>query len=182
MKTYAVYGLGAAIAVGILTLALYFLGYHTEVASLKTAQTVAMTGTMVIWLVAIILGTKARRAETPADEEFGYGRAFGAGFMVTVFAALFGVIVNFLYNQIVNPELREIMVEAQMQELQQRELTAVQIEAAEKVLHTMTHPAVQAITGFVTTLIIGTVMALIAGAFLRRPAGQLERELPPTLG
>src|SRR5215217_3994138 len=102
MKTYLTYGLAMAIAGALLILMLYLLGFHSDPAKLETAQALGMIGGLVIGVVCITLGIKARRAELPLTENFTYGRALGTGVMIALFASLFGLVTSFAYAKFIN--------------------------------------------------------------------------------
>src|SRR5271169_3395189 len=88
MKTCALYGFITALAGAFLVLALFFLGFHSDAAKLTAAQAIGGIGGLAIGATCTVLGVRARRAEVPATEDFGYGRALGAGVMISIFAAL----------------------------------------------------------------------------------------------
>jgi hypothetical protein len=132
----------------------------------------------VIGALCITLGTKARRAEVPPSEEFGYGRAMLAGFMISLFAALFSTITVFVYAKYINPEFADIIVQAQTQKLEAQGITGARLEGVEKGIRMMMSPPIQAVIGLINGLIMGTVISLITSAFLRRPA---EAEAPPAI-
>jgi hypothetical protein len=179
MKTYLTYGFATALANAVLTIVLYLAGFHSDATRLKTAQGVGLVAMVTIATLGIWLGTKARREELPASEEFGYGSALGAGFMITLFAALFGIVTTILYTTVINPEFVDVIVEAQMAEIQARGLSGEQADGAEKMIRRMFHPAIQAALGFIMALFMGTIISLATAAFLRRPAAVLAAEPPP---
>ncbi len=86
MKTYLTYGFYMALGSALVVFALYFLGYHSEPSKLGTAQVIQSVCGLAIGVTCTVLGVKARRAELPPTEDFGYGRALGAGVMITLFA------------------------------------------------------------------------------------------------
>src|SRR5204863_1682654 len=114
MKTYLIYGAAMAIAGAMLVMLLYLLGLHSDPAKLTMAQIVGGCGGLAIGAVCITLGTKARREGVPPSEEFGYGRALLAGFMISLFASVFGIVTVFVYANYVNPEFADVIVQAQM--------------------------------------------------------------------
>jgi len=158
MKTYLTYGLAMTVAGALLTLAL------------RTAQWIGMGGGLVIGIAAIVLGTKARRAELPATEEFGYGRALGTGVMIVLFAALFGIVTNLLYTQVINPNFSEVLVQAQIEKWEAAGMSADKIEKAEGLMRKMMNPAIQACVGFLSGMMFGTLISLVTAAFLKREA------------
>lgn len=170
MKTYLTYGFAWAIAGALVNLVFYFAGFHSEAGKYQTSQWLGFILALAIAITCLVLGTKARRASVPTTEEFGYGRAFAAGFMITLFATLFAVAANALYFGVVNPDLTEIIVETEMAKLEARNLPPEALEGAEKGVRFMTQPVMMAIVGFFFGLIGGTILSLITSAFLRRPA------------
>lgn len=173
MKTYLTYGLFIALGITLISLILFFLGYHSDAAKLGTAQAIGMVGALAVSIVLTVLGVKARRAEIPLTEPFGYGRALGAGVMITLFAVLFGAVTNYLYTHVINPGFSDVMVQAQIEKWEAKGMSAAQIEGAEAMMRKMMHPAIQALFGVVFGMLFGTIISLIAAAFLKRPA------LPP---
>lgn len=176
MKTYLTYGFAMALAGGLITLALYFLGYHTDLQKAASGQWVGLPFYLAASVIILVLGIKARRAELPLSEPFGYGRALGAGVMVIMFAAFFGIIFNYVYFQFINPGFADLMVQVRAEQMEAKNMSATQIEQMERFTRMMMKPAVMAIGGFVQSMFVGTIIALITASFLRRPA---SAEPPP---
>jgi len=176
MKTPIIYGLFMALAGLLLTLVLYFTGFHSDVEKLKAAQTISTVGGLAIGVTIITLGIKARRAEVPATEAFGYGRALGAGVLIGLFGSLFGTVTNFLYMHVINPGLTDLMVQAQIAKWETAGMSSERIEQAEKMMRTMMNPALQAVFGIIIGVLFCTIIALIVAAFLKREATE---EQPP---
>src|SRR4051812_36711282 len=110
MKTYLTYGALMAFGGAVLVIVLYLLGFHSDASKLSAAQYLGGIGGLIIGVICITLGTKARRAQVPVTEEFGYGRALGAGFMIALFAALFGIVTTFVYAKWINPDFADIII------------------------------------------------------------------------
>jgi len=176
MKTYVTYGFMMALGGLLLNLALYFLGFHSEVEKFGTAQWIGGLGGLAIVVVLIVLGTKARRNEVPLSEEFGYGRALGAGVMIVLFGALFGVVVNIVYMKFINPGMADLIVQVQSAKFEAKGMSGAQLEQAEKFTRMMTGPIISSIFNFFGGMIIGTIISLITAAFLKRSA---SAEPPP---
>jgi hypothetical protein len=170
MKTYLTYGFYTSLAGALLIFALYFLGLHDNADKLGTAQTVQTVVGLIIGVGCLVLGTKARRAEIPAAENFGYGSALGAGVMITLFAALFGMGFNLLYTTVINPGYTEVILEAQVAKFEAAGMSSDAAERATAMVRKMMHPAVQSAIGFVMGLFFGTLVSLVTAAFLKRPA------------
>ena len=170
MKTPLIYGLYMALVGLLVNLGLYFAGCHSEVEKLGTAQTISTVTGIVFGVTLLVLGVKARRAEIPVTEDFGYGRALWAGVQISFFASIFGVITNFLYMGIINRGLKELMVSAQIAKWEALGMSSDRIEQAEKMMRTMMNPALQAVFGLIFGMVICTIISLIVAAFLKRPA------------
>ena len=170
MKTYLTYGFYMAIGSALVIFALYFLGYHEDAAKLGTAQLVQSITGLAIGITCVVLGTKERRAAVPPTEDFGYGRALGAAFMIVLFASLMGVAFNLVYTTVINPGFTEVVLRSQADKLEAQGLSSDKVEQITTMTRKMMHPAVQSAMGFLAGLFFGTLVALVTAAFLKRPA------------
>jgi hypothetical protein len=175
MKTCSLYGFILAISIAVLTLVLYFLGLHSDPARLTTAKWVGGLAGFAISVAVTVIGIKARRAEVPESEEFGYGRALGAGVLISVVASVLGAIFNFVYMAYINPGYSEVLLQDQMDKLQAKGLSAAQLDQAEKMTRMFMGPLPASLFGLLFGVIFGVVIALVLAAFLKRPA----QKLPP---
>lgn len=170
MKTYLTYGFASALATMLFSLVLYFAGLHSDISKLGTAQLVGTLGIIAIAILCIVLGTQAKRATVPPGEDFGYGRALGAGIMITLFAALFGIVTTYLYMQVINPEMKELIIQSQTQKFEAKGMNADAIEKMETITRKFMTPPIMAAVGFIQAMLGGTVISLITAAFLKRSA------------
>jgi hypothetical protein len=169
MKTYLTYGSAMAGGGFVLVLILYILGFHSDAAKLGTAQWIQACGGIGIGIACIVLGTKARRATVPVEEEFGYGSALGAGVMITLCAALIGIVTNIVYMQLINPGMNEVIVQAQIAKWEAMNMPSARMEQAESMMRKMMSPPIQAAFAFLGGMFFGTLISLISAAFLKRP-------------
>jgi len=170
MNTTFMYGLTMAIANSLLNYALYFLGFHDSVEKLGTAQIVGGCGGLAITVVVLVLGCRARRAETPATKPFGYGQSFLSCFLISVWGVILGTISQVLYITLVNPGFRDVITQSELAKAEARGLSAAQLEQAEGMIRMMTGPVVQSIFQLVFGLVICVLLSLIIAAFIKRPA------------
>jgi hypothetical protein len=182
MKTYLTYGFAMALGGALISFAMFFLGLHDTPSKLDMAQWIQMGGGAALGVTCIVLGTKARRAEVPAHENFGYGSALASGVMITLFAALMGLVTNYLYTSVINPNFVEVMLQSQAEKLESKGVPADRIEQIQKMSATMMKPAVMAVFGFISGMLFGTVISLVSAAFLKRPAVEDTEDAPPALG
>ncbi len=181
MKTYLTYGFAMAFGGAVLLFALFFLGFHDNAAKLDTAQWIQGILGLAISITCIVLGIRARRAEVPADQAFGYGSALGAGVMTTLFAALIGIVTTYLYSAVINPNFTDVMLQAQAVKLEEKGVPTDKIEQIQKATAVMMKPAAMAAMGFLSGMFFGTLVSLVAAAFLKRPALEDSAEAPPPL-
>lgn len=170
MKTYLSYGFFLAAANFVLTLVIFFLGFHTHPEKLNTGQLIMTIGGIAISTTFLVLGTRARRDEVPPAEAFGYGSALGAGVMIALVASLIGVAASLLYMTVINPNLNEVILQAQAASLEAKGVSQDKIDQIQKMSAMWMKPAVQAVFGFVIGMVFNTVIALITSAFLKRAA------------
>ena len=168
MKTYLLYGFLAALAGFLLQLVLFIAGLQSDPAKLTMGQSIGTVLGLVIAIAFLVLAIRARRSQVPASEEFGYGAAFGAGFGTQCFASLFSIATSYCYVTVINPHLSEIILRAQADKLAARGLSSDQIEQIQRMAGFMTSPAMLAATSFIGSLIVGTIIALVAAIFLKR--------------
>lgn len=171
MKTYLTYGFVTALAGALLNLGLYFAGYHSDGSKIAAAQTIGMVVGGIVTIVCIALGIRARRTEVlAAHEDFGYGRALGAGVMVSVFAGLFGMVTGYLYMQVINPGMTDLILQHQVAQWEAAGMSADLIDQMQATTQKMMTPAVMTVMTFVGAVFTGTIISLIAAAFLKRSA------------
>ena len=181
MKTYLTYGFAMALGGALVSLAMFLLGLHDSPSKLDTAQWIQRGCGLAVGIACIVLGTKARRAEVPPRENFGYGSALACGVMITLFAALIGLVTNYLYTAFINPNLVEVLLQSQVEKLEADGIPADRIEQIQKMSATMMKPAVLAVFGFISGMFFGTVISLITAVCLKRSATEDALDAPPAL-
>ena len=170
MKTCSLYGFILAVAMAVLTLILYFAGLHSDPAKLATAKWVGGLGGLGIGFVCTSLGVKARRAEVPESEGFGYGSALGAGVLISLVAAILGAAFNYVYVAFINTGYADVLLQDQMDKLQAKGLSGAQLDQAEKMTRLFMAPIPMTIMAMVFGFIFGLLVSLVVAAFLKRPA------------
>jgi hypothetical protein len=168
MKTCALYGLAIAVANALLILALFFLGFHSDPAKYQAAKYIGGLGSLAIGITFTVLGIKARRAEVPAGEPYGYGRALGAGMQIGVVASLLCAVFNYAYFAFINAGFADIIIQDQLDKMQAKGIDGARAEKAEQFMRFMMSPGVYAIQTFIGGVIFALIIALIVAAFLKR--------------
>ncbi|MEO6875974.1 MAG: DUF4199 domain-containing protein [Opitutaceae bacterium] len=169
MKTSLIYGLYLALAGLVLNLILFFAGFHS-LEKFGTGQWIGGVVGLILAVAFIALGTKARRDEIPATENFGYGRALGTGLMISVFSCLFGIVTNFLYTRVINPGFREVIIQAQSAKMDGKGVSAAQIERMETFMRSPLGAVLNVVFVIIGAMIVCTIISLITAAIFKRPA------------
>jgi membrane associated rhomboid family serine protease len=183
MKTALIYGAAMAIAGAVLTLLMYFAGFHDNAEKMAAARWVGMIGGIGIGVACLALAMREKRAGYSADQEWGYGPAFGGGVLTSLFASLFGLITAYLYFAILNPDFSEVILQTQISAMEARGMTQAQIDRAEPMLRKWMSPLAMTIMQGISGFVMSVVLALIVAIFFRKPlAGTEEAGEPPVAG
>ena len=179
MKTALTYGFGMALAGALLTLLLYFTGFHDSPEKLSSGQWLGTLGAIAIGITGTTLAMREKRANFPIEDDWGYGNALGAGVLTGLFAGLFSAVFTYVYFAIINPGMSELILQSQIAAMEAKGMPAANIERAEPMMRKWMSPPVitvmQLFFGFLWNVIISLVIAI----FLRRRP--TAAELPPSL-
>lgn len=168
MKIPLTYGLGISIAGALLALVEYFLGYHNDPARFGTGQIIGSVGGLLFTIVGLVLGLRAVREATP-DRSLSYGRAVGKGTLITVFSGIFGALFYVVYGNLINPEFHEVLYQTQVDKMLENGMSQEQVDAAESFTRFFTSVTWMVIASLVMSPIVGVVLSLIIGIFVKRP-------------
>ena len=170
MTNYIFYGLVTSAASFVYTLVLYFLGYHGE--KMEQGALLGWLG-MVILIIGLILSIKeAKKDALEESKAFGYGGAFKAGFLTTVFIALGSLVFTYIYFAFINTDMADYVIAQQQQEMIEQGQPDEVIEQVEGATRTMMQPGIQAVIGLFGSLLMGTILSLILAIFLKQKPGE----------
>ncbi|NBR59463.1 MAG: DUF4199 domain-containing protein [Opitutaceae bacterium] len=164
MNIPLLYALIMAIGQIALTLVSFFLGYQTE----QINQGTWFGFIPLIYGIAVYWFSLKSVREENAGQYLTYGQGVGAGILVALYSGLLGSLYTYIHFTWVNPNFTDYLIEASRVKWAAANLSEAQMEGAEKGVRMFTRPALQAGFGFVATLVIGLIIALILAAFLKR--------------
>lgn len=171
MKTSLTYGFIMTLCGAFVSLGLYFGGLHSDPDKLKIAQTIGLVLGLAISVTCTLLGMREKRANTPADKPWGYGPALGTGVMIGLFGMIFGAAYNYCYFAFIDPNFREVVLQAQIAALEAKNVPPAQIERAEPFIRPWLSPGAMTATGAVMAFVWNLVISLIVAAVVKnRPA------------
>lgn len=176
MKTPLLHGFGITLVTGVVTLIAHLLGYWSDPQKLMTGMMLGGLCGITVQTIGIVLGTRRARTEhgTP---EFSYGDAFKNGVLIAFFAAVFGIVFNFIFFKFLVPDFAETQAEWMRSFMEKMNAPAYKIEEAIEGMRAKATLVVQLRNGFIGTVVIGTVISLISSAFLKRKASDNEPSL-----
>ncbi|HEY1765762.1 MAG TPA: DUF4199 domain-containing protein [Opitutaceae bacterium] len=177
MKTPALFGFISALAGAVLTLVLYFAGFHSEAAKMAVAQSISTWVGLLIFTVCQVLAVRGRRTEVPASQPFGYGSALWAATQMAFVAAILSSAFSFCYMKFINPGFADIALQAQMDKAQAKGISGPTLDRMESVTRTFLQPGIAATVNLFVLFIIGVVIGLIVAGFVRRT----EANTPPPI-
>jgi predicted DNA repair protein MutK len=164
MSTTLLYALIMAVGQIVLTLVGYFLGYQTD--KINQGSWFAFVP-LVYAIVVYWLAIKAVREED-AGKYLTFGKGVGTGVMIAVYSGLLGTIYAYIHFNFVNPSFADYLIEASRVKWVAANMSDAQMEAAEKFMRLLFKPVIQAVFGFILTVVTGLIISLIMAAILKR--------------
>lgn len=148
----------------VLTLVGFFLGFQTD----KINQGTWFGLLPLIYAIVINwLAIKAVREEDPG-KYLTYGKGVSTGFMIALYSGLIGSVYAYIHFTFINPNFTDYLIEASRVKWAAANMSDSQMDGAEKGVRMFTKPAVQAVVGFIMTIVAGLIISLIIAAFLKR--------------
>lgn len=185
MKIPLMYGVAIAVGGALLNLAMFFAGVHDNPERIQSGivQTISVVVPLAIAITCISLAMRDKRAITPPEANWSYGSALGTGTLVALFASLFGAVASYVYYAFINPNVSDIIYQAQVATMTAKGMTPDQIERAGGVMRKMLSPAVmtifQTVMGFAWNFILSLIIAIFFRQ--RRNDGAEATLVPPPL-
>jgi hypothetical protein len=182
MKIPLVYGLLMAVVGALLMYGLFFAGYHETPDKLALVRWPSAGVSVVASIVFLAIAMHGRRAEYPANQEWGYGTAFGTGVLTALWGCLFSALISYVYFAYVNPQFGDVVYQLQVQAMQAKGMPSARIDAAEKMMRMLLSPIPLTILQLVQSFIGLVIASLIVAIFFRKPTTTMGLETePPTM-
>ncbi len=128
----------------------------------------------VIILIGMVLGMKAFRNKASS---MTYGKGFGLGFLIGLYAFILVAIYSYIYFVAINPGIvEEIMQMTEQKMLEQNpNMSDSEIETALEMTQKFTSPLWMTIWGFVTNIVVSLILALIVAIFFVKKENPMEQ-------
>jgi hypothetical protein len=178
MNTPLAYGLGITFASAVLTLVLHLLGLTTNPEKMLITGLIILPCVIAIVTTGLVLGMRKERARIGGGG-FSYGQALKTGFLISLCAAVAGAAFNFIYYKFLFTDFAEVSIEGTRMFMERMGAPASAIEKALDDMRTKTTVTRQVVIGGIFTVVLGSIISLIAAAIIKRPPPE---DLPPPLG
>ncbi|MBN2668986.1 MAG: DUF4199 domain-containing protein [Bacteroidales bacterium] len=155
------YGLILALAMIILTMAIYFFDATSN-------KYVSWLGTAII-AVTIYIGNKTLRDQIQGGQ-LSYGRSVGSGVLIAVFSGFIMSIFVYIFYTYIAPEAIQEILDIAEQDMYNKNLSDQEIEMGMSMLHKFTTPGIMAISSIFGSALQGVILSLILSIFLKKEA------------
>jgi len=147
------------------------LGLGTYLAGMQgTIPTILNIVSTVVTIAVIVYAIRTHR-----DDDLGgyisYGRCLGTGVLTALIMGLIGAIWTIVLFNFIDPDIMTTMMEPQMEAMEERGMSDEEIEMAMEMTGKFMNPPVMAGMALVGSVVIGLIVSLIAGAFLKKERG-----------
>lgn len=185
MKTPLTYGVIMAVASALLTLILFFVGFHDSPEQMQSGagKFIAVVGPLAISITCLALAMRDKRSNTPDDAPWGYGSAVWTGVLTAVFATLLGAVFAYLYFAVINPSMTEVLYQTEVAKMEDKGLPPEQIDRAEQFMRKMLSPGIMTVFQSIGGFLVAVVLSLIVAIFYKNRTlapGSTDRS-PPVL-
>jgi len=121
----------------------------------------------------IVIGTMNFR-DKYSEGYITYGRSLGMGVLISVFAGILLGIFTYIYIKYLNTGLVEDVIIKARQQWEAQHMTEEQMTVAEKYTRMFLTPAMILILTLVGYVFVGTIISLIASAFIKKDRPPFE--------
>lgn len=168
MSTKFTYALILTVCQVVFSLVMYFLGFQGE--KMATGQYFQWLG-LVMTIAVLYLGMKAVRDEAPGAD-FSYGKAVGAGTMISLYAAPLGAIYTYIHFKFINPAFFDYQLEMMRQKWAAKGMSDTQIEQVSEMTQKWSGPGMYACVGLIMGFVICVLICLVLAAILKKPVAE----------
>ncbi len=168
MKTSLTFGFLIALAGALTSLGLFLAGFHDNAQQLQIAQWIQIAVGTVASIACLAAAMRAKRDNAPADQEWGYGAAFGGGVLTGLFGVVIGSIFGYVYYKLINPNLSETLLQMQLAAMADKGVPAKAISEMEPMMRRWMMPEIMALMQALSGLIGTTALSALIALFFRQ--------------
>jgi len=122
---------------------------------------------ILITIIILIIGLRSFR-DNVRDGVLPFGPAFLFGFVVILVSSLIGIIYAYLLWTVIDPDIIARMKDLQMEKMLEKGVPGEALDQAMEISGKFMTPVMMAIFGFISSLFMGTIVALIIAAIFKK--------------
>lgn len=172
MKPYLKYGLIVAGIGIIISMISYLIGMDKT----DAGQYIGYLN-IPIMIVAMVFAIKERR-----EKELGgfieFGQAFGTASLMVVIASVITSVYTYLYMSVINPGMKDYIIQKQMEKMESQGQSQEQIDMAMPYVEKFTTPGMVTLFALLGGIVLGIIIALIVAAIMKKPNPNPFAETP----
>ena len=129
-------------------------------------QTLSYAG-ILITIIIMILGIRSFR-DNVRGGVLPFSPAFGFGFAMVAVSSVLGIIYAYVLWTVIDPDIMSKMKDLQMEKMLDKGIPEDALEQAMAITSRFMKPGVMAVTGLLSSLFMGTIVALIIAAIFKK--------------
>jgi len=132
---------------------------------------------LLITIIILILAIRSYR-DNVMDGVLPFGPAFKFGFIVILVSSVIGIIYAYLLWTVIDPDILSKMKDLQMEKMLEKGVPEESLDQAMEITGKFMKPALMVIFGLFSSLLMGTIVALIIAAIFKKnqPEDQVVAE------
>lgn len=122
---------------------------------------------MIITIIVLILAIRSFR-DNVRGGILPFGPAFQFGFVVILVSSVIGIIYAYLLWTVIDPDILSKMKDLQMEKMLEKGVPEEALDQAMEITGKFMKPALMAVFGLFSSLLMGTIVALIIAAIFKK--------------
>lgn len=157
-RTALKWGVISGVGSMIFTTIIYVTGQVTN-------PSLAWMGT-IIPILAMVMGMKEFRSQNGGF--MSYGQGLGIGALLSGIGGFLAGVYNYIYNEFVDPTLRQQILDKTREDLENRGMDDTQIDAAIEMSSKFSTPGITFALGIFMAILLGFIVSLIVSAIMKK--------------
>ncbi len=124
---------------------------------------------ILITIIVLVLGVRSFR-DNIRGGILPFSPAFTFGFVVIVVSSVIGIIYAYLLWTVIDPDILGKMKDMQMEKLLEKGVPEEALDQTMEIIGKFMTPVIMAIFGFLVSVLMGTIVALIVAAIFKKDA------------
>lgn len=147
------------------------LGLGAYLAGMQGTIPTILNVVSTIATIAVIVYAIRSHRDNDLGGYISYGRCIGLGVLTSIVMGIIGAIWTMILFNVIDPGITDMMMQPQIEAMEERGMSDDEIETAMEMVGMFMNPGAMAGMALVGSAVIGLIVSLIAGAFMKRERG-----------